>query len=254
MSTALVQIDGLDGVGLDELDRHAALQTRTDRKYLLTPAQLDTLLDTLLDRVAADVRVLDIDGRRGFRYESLYFDTPEFDSYLGAARRRPDRFKVRTRRYLDADGCWIEVKLRNRHGQTVKHRHPHDPADFGQLSASSLAFVSSFPRLLDLAHRLEPAVTTRYTRSTLLIGASRTTIDIGVTCAKGGGTVGLGDGIIVETKSDGVPGPVDRVLWDLHVRPGAISKFCLGVAALHPELPSNKWHRTLHCHVRTLPR
>ena len=136
---------------------------------------------TVLDRVADEVRVLDIDGRRGFRYESLYFDTPEFDSYLGAARRRPDRFKVRTRRYLDADGCWIEVKLRNRHGQTVKHRHPHEAAEFGQLSPGSLAFVSSFPRLRDLAHRLEPAMTTRYQRSTLLIGDARATIDVGVT-------------------------------------------------------------------------
>lgn len=245
MITALVRIDDLDGVGLDELNSHAALQTRTDRKYLVTPAQLEVLLE----RVAGEVRVLDIDGRRGFRYESLYFDTPEFDSYLGAARRRPDRFKVRTRRYLDADACWVEVKLRSRHGQTVKHRHPHVMAEFGQLSPGSLAFVSSFPRLRDLAHRLEPATTTRYQRSTLLIGDARATIDVGVTCTTDGRVVDLGDAVIVETKSAGVPSPVDRALWDLHVRPGAISKFCLGVAALYPELPSNKWHRTLRCHV-----
>jgi VTC domain len=245
VSSALVQIDDLDGVGLDELDSHAALQTRTDRKYLVTPDRLDVLLDRLDD----DARVLDIDGRRSFRYESLYFDTPAFDSYLGAARRRPDRFKVRIRRYLDDDGCWIEVKLRNRQGQTVKHRLPHDPTEFGQLSASSLAFVSSFPRLLDLAHRLEPVVTTQYTRSTLLIGESRATIDVGVTCTADAGSIDLGAGIIVETKSDGLTSPVDRILWDLHVRAGSISKFCLGVAALHPELPRNKWHRTLCCHV-----
>jgi VTC domain len=245
LSAALVQIDDLDGVGLDELNCHAALQTRTDRKYLVTPAQLDELLD----RMAGDMRARDIAGRRGFRYESLYFDTPDFDSYLGAARRRPDRFKVRTRRYLDADGCWVEVKLRNRHGQTVKHRHPHEAAEFGRLSAGSLAFVSSFPRLADIAHRLEPAMTTHYRRSTLLIGASRATIDVGVTCTANGRTIDLGDAVIVETKSEGVPSPVDRTLWDLHVRPGTISKFCLGVAALHPELPSNKWHRTLRCHV-----
>lgn len=245
MSDTLSQIDELDAVGLDELNHHAALQTRTDRKYLVSPAQLDTLIE----RTAADVRVLDIHGRRGFRYESLYFDTPDFDSYLSAARRRPDRFKVRTRRYLDADGCWVEVKLRDRHGRTVKHRSPHEADEFGQLSASSLAFVSSFPRLTDLAHRLEPVMTTRYRRSTLLIGASRATIDVGVTCSADGRTVDLGDTVVVETKSAGGIGPVDRVLWDLHVRPGTISKFCLGVAALHPELPSNKWHRTLRCHV-----
>lgn len=249
MTAALAQIEDLHGVGLDDLNHAAALQTRVDRKYLVTPAQLAALLD----RVGDEARVLEIDGRRGFRYQSIYFDTPAFDSYLGAAHRRPNRFKVRTRRYLDSHGCWVEVKLRSRHGQTVKHRHEHDVERFDELTPASLAFVASFPRVRDLAHLLEPLITTSYTRSTLLVGAMRATIDVDVTCASARGAVVLGGGIIVETKTEGAASAVDRVLWDLHVRPSRISKFAIGVGATYPELPSNRWHRTMRCHVHPRP-
>jgi hypothetical protein len=37
------------------------------------------------------------------------------------------------------------------------------------------------------------------------------------------------------------------------VRPAAVSKYCVGVAALHPELPSNPWHQTLRRYFEPLP-
>ena len=37
----------------------------------------------------------------------------------------------------------------------------------------------------------------------------------------------------------------DRILRELGVRPATVSKYCVAVAALHPELPSNPWHQTL---------
>ena len=37
----------------------------------------------------------------------------------------------------------------------------------------------------------------------------------------------------------------ERILRELGVRPASVSKYCVGVAALHPELPSNPWHQTL---------
>lgn len=254
MSTAVMQLDDLRTIDLAELNATAALLTRVDRKYVLTPDQLAHLLD----RVSGDVRVLQIDGRRAFGYRSVYFDTPAFDSYLGAARRRPDRFKVRTRRYLDAssaDGsCWVEVKLRNRRGQTAKHRDVHDAEQSAQLTAGALAFVASFPRLHDLAHELDPVITTGYRRSTLVMGTARATIDIDLECTAGIGTrrdriVTIGDRVVVETKSERAPSPVDRALWGLSIRPTRISKFAIGAAVLFPELPSNTWHRTISDHV-----
>lgn len=254
MSAALMQLDDLPAIGLAEVNATAALLTRVDRKYVVTP----DALDRLLDRVADDARILQIGDRRRFAYQSVYFDTPSFDAYLGAARRRPDRFKVRTRSYLDAataeGSCWVEVKLRNRRGQTEKHRHAHAAGHAADLTPEALAFVASFARLHALAHELDPVITTRYRRSTLVMGAARATIDVDLECIAGDGRhrdriVTLGDRIVVETKSERSPSPVDRALWDLSIRPTTISKFAVGAAVLFPELPSNKWHRTIADHA-----
>jgi hypothetical protein len=249
MSTALMHLDDLRPVDLARLNASAALQTRVDRKYVLRPAELGAVLD----RVAGDAAVLEIDSRRHFGYRSVYFDTPSFDSYLGAARKRPNRFKVRTRTYVDSGASWVEVKLRDRHGRTVKHRIEHAGADPRALSPACVAFVAGFPILGDLAHELDPVITTSYRRSTLTTGAARATIDTDVSATAGDGRlVVLDDRVIVETKSDRSPCPIDRALWDLGIRPTTISKFSIGAASLFPELPSNKWARVLRDHVRVV--
>ncbi|MEO8697895.1 MAG: molecular chaperone, partial [Acidimicrobiales bacterium] len=51
--------------------------------------------------------------------------------------------------------------------------------------------------------------------------------------------------LLVETKSTGAPTVADRVLWAAGERPVPISKFGVGMAALNPGLPANKWNRTL---------
>lgn len=244
-------IDALPAVGLDELDAVAALQTRTDRKYIVTAAQLRSALDAVADRT----RTLDIDGRRSFAYESVYFDTIRFDSYLGAARRRPNRFKVRTRTYLDSGRCSVEVKLRDRHQRTVKHRLPHDADCRLELTPTAREFVDGYPMLRPLTDELRPVLTTRYRRSTVLVDDdARATIDFGTTChERDGGTVTLGDWLIVETKSAGAPSELDRALWAAHLRPQRISKFAVGLAALRPALPSNAWHRVLRRYVSPAP-
>lgn len=91
-------------------------------------------------------------------------------------------------------------------------------------------------------------MTTRYSRATLLVGSAeaRATVDTDVTAiAPDGHLVLLAGMAIVESKSAGPPSPVDRLLWSLGHRPIRVSKFGTGLAALFPDLPSNKWHRAL---------
>ncbi|HOW02120.1 MAG TPA: hypothetical protein PLY19_11725, partial [Rhodoglobus sp.] len=79
-------------ISLAELTAAAELQTRVDRKYVLTRAQAGTVLRDL----APDTRVLEIDGTRAMAYESVYFDTRDLLSYRMAAHARRRRFKLRT--------------------------------------------------------------------------------------------------------------------------------------------------------------
>ena len=60
-----------------------------------------------------------------------------------------------------------------------------------------------------------------------------------------GEPVTVADIAVVETKNPATPSPADRALWEAGYRPTRISKYATGMALLHPELPANRWYRTL---------
>jgi len=242
------QISALPGISLDALNDAAALQTRVDRKYILDAAELSALLNVLPDRLAA----LEIDGQRSFGYESVYFDTPDLESFASAAYKRRKRFKVRTRSYIDARTTMLEVKTRGHRGGIVKTRQAHGFDHRAQLDRHGWDFVDRLLGRYGFAETLQPVLSTRYDRMTVvdLDDVTRMTIDSGLRCtATSGNSVGL-DAFIVETKSTGSPSVADRELWALGVRPSRISKFGTGMAALDPSLPSNRWNRILNRYFR----
>nr|MDT0657650.1 polyphosphate polymerase domain-containing protein [Micromonospora sp. DSM 115978] len=245
-------IRGFDPIGLDELMRRAPLLTRLDRKYLLPVAELPALLGGM----AGQVRVLEIDQRRQFRYRSTYFDTPELESYLAAAHRRRRRFKLRVRGYLDSDLHYLEVKTRGRRDTTVKDRIPYAGdryrlGDEAHRYADDTLAGAGFPAE---ARRFVPVLTTGYRRTTLFVPrtGSRVTVDTDLAWSLPGGAVlRLPDRAIVETKSSGAAGEVDRLLWSLKHRPCPVSKYATGLAALRAELPAHRWRPVLRRHFRT---
>lgn len=234
-------------ISLDELNRTAALLQRVDRKYVVPEPIWSEMVDALAPRLA----VLEIDGCRSFGYRSVYFDTPELESYLGAARRRRRRWKVRTRSYLDAATTSLEVKTRGGRGQTIKRRRSHPNDRQASISLDDAGFVDELLERPGLGDRLVPTLMSEYRRTTLvdLDDIARLTVDAGLRCTDWqGADLVLADRVVVETKSSGAPSAADRWLWQNGLRPDKISKYGTGLAALHPELPSNKWHRTLVRH------
>ena len=244
-------VDRLDPVDLEELASIADLQTRRDRKYVVPGAYLSSFVGRL------GGRALEIDGARSFRYESVYFDTPDLQSYRDAARRRPCRFKVRTRTYLDTHDCMLELKCRDGRSRTVKHRYPHDVDRRTELDTDARAFLESVAPVAVAGDTLREALTVSYQRATLVLasGAARVTIDVGVAWhLRDRPSLHLPDLSVIETKTAGAPSAADRLLWRDGHRPTAISKYCTGLAALAPDLPANKWHRTLQLHLGHSPR
>ena len=240
-------------ISLDVLDATAALQERTDRKYVVSGEMLAGLVAELGERLA----ILEIDGRRSSAYRSVYVDTPELDSYLDAARRRRHRFKVRTRTYVDTATTMLEVKTKSARGQTIKHRRRHDPSRPDQLGRRGRQFVEDATGRPGLGGVLAPTLVTEYQRSTIvdLDDVARLTVDAGLWCSEPAGrSVRLVEGVVLETKSAGAPSAVDRWLWSNGRRPEKISKYGTGLAALRPDLPANKWHRTLarHCSAESV--
>ena len=119
MNNVIGIVNELEPISLNHLEATASLLTRRDRKYLVPLVSVEEMLSR------TEMQVLEIDGSRIFRYESVYFDTPDLVSYRDAAHKRRRRFKVRTRSYLDSGICSLEVKTRERRGLTEKHRLPY---------------------------------------------------------------------------------------------------------------------------------
>ncbi|NYH93082.1 VTC domain-containing protein [Actinopolymorpha rutila] len=245
----------LTAVDLPTVLEQAELQSRVDRKYLV-PTQTFT---ELLTRLGERYSVLEIDDRRLFQYESVYFDTPQLHLYRQHLQGRRLRYKVRTRTYVDSDICMLEVKLKGRRSQTIKTRFPH-------ATEHRAVLTDQGHRLLDdLLHTeygisapaLAPVVTTRYLRGTLvdLEEGNRFTCDLDLVCEHHGRTAGgLTDQILVESKTVGGRSAADRILRELGVRPVSISKYCVALALLNPTVVTNPWNRVLRHHFDWRPK
>jgi VTC domain len=241
-------IERLDAVSLDDVLGAATLLTRVDLKYVVPIESLANVIEQVA------LPVLQIDGRRTFGYESVYFDTADWLTYRAAAHGRRNRLKVRTRTYVDSGLCRLEIKSKGYRDLTVKQRIDYDLNDRTVLNADAHNFIADSAAALAGA-QLHAALTTTYHRSTLvdLALGCRVTIDTDLACEDTSGRrAGMPGFAIVETKSANGSCPTDRVLWGAGFRPESVSKYALGVAASHPDLPRNKWHRVLHRYVRSL--
>ncbi|KPF43308.1 vacuolar transporter [beta proteobacterium AAP121] len=230
---------GFAPIGLQALNQKAAMLERLDNKYVVQASALHAALPELMTLFD----VLEIDGKRSFTYDTCYFDDPQRRSYHDHHQGRRQRLKVRVRHYVDAALCFVEVKLKDKRGSTVKKRMPYDPGKYGRLDASALAHVDAacravYGRPFNLP--LEPVLHMRYRRVTLVAreGGERMTIDTGITFFGSGqegtdaGQRRTGDSVfIVETKSAHGHGLADAVLRRYHQHPtNACSKYCVGMS------------------------
>lgn len=222
-------------ITLEQLDKAAAMLERLDQKYVVPEPALRRAAALL----APDFEVLEIDGRREFTYETCYFDDAERHSYFDHHQGRRQRMKVRVRKYLDAQLCFVEVKLKDKRGVTIKRRLDYALDKYGTLDAAALRHVRDSYRALygrDFTFDLVAVIEMRYRRVTLVArqGGERMTIDSDVEFFGGGRSCSTGsERFIVETKSANGNGIADKVLRALHQHPTQrCSKYCVGMAAL----------------------
>jgi hypothetical protein len=166
-------------------------------------------------------------------------------------QRRRSRFKARTRTYLDSGLCMFEVKTVGERGNTVKDRIKHPVNDRAVLTDEAHNFLA---QTLDRAYGqpvpagLQPMLINLYRRTTFAspVEGARLTCDVSLSCHTERASIhDRGTHVLVESKSANGGGEADRMLRRLGVRPIAVSKYCVGIAALHPEVADNPWRTTL---------
>jgi hypothetical protein len=236
MSDVLDDVAGaMAPISLEDLDARAALRRRVDTKYVVSR---DALIDVLA-RAADDYQVLEIDRRRAFTYESVYFDTPDLRSFAEHVHDVRPRFKSRSRLYTETGDCFFEVKVKDETDTTRKRQCPYDRADHGRVTGEAWRFLDA--ALRELAQRgaprdLAPTLATRYRRVTLAAreGGERVTIDLDVAMeTMSDREVVLREDIgLIETKTGGDRGVVDELLSSMGCEPTSISKYRLGIGLL----------------------
>lgn len=228
----------LPGISLEELEARAALLRRVDAKYVVD----QDVFAELLRRLVSDHEVLEIDGRREFAYQSMYFDTPDLRCFRDHIEDRVPRFKARNRLYRNTGRCVFEVKLKRGGGEMDKRQVPH-PADVAdELDSDAEGCLREALADADLRAPDQPlgkSLRTSFSRITLapVGGGERTTCDRGIVLerpARGRARL-RGELLVLESKSEGGESPTDRELAAMGIEPLSLSKYRTGIALLAPE-------------------
>ncbi|MCB0429560.1 MAG: polyphosphate polymerase domain-containing protein [Flavobacteriales bacterium] len=230
-------LNTFDPVSLEEMDR-VKLMNRVDTKFVFPLSRLAGILDQLRD----EYQVLEVNHHRVSRYESLYFDTPEFDLYHNHHRGKMNRFKIRFRKYVESELNFFEVKFKNNKGRTIKDRvkQPQINDKITDHAQVLLKEKTSLP-----AEELEAKIWVNYSRITLVSKHSteRVTIDLDLQFRNDEDTRELHNLVIAEVKQEkySISSPFIRAMKKYKIREGSVSKYCFGVIALFQGIKHNNF-------------
>lgn len=224
-----------DPISLEQMAA-VALLNRIDTKFVMTTAQLLTVLAALRQ----DYRMLMVNGQRLNHYRTLYFDAPHFDLYHLHVNGHADRYKVRTREYTDTRLSFLEVKHKTNKGRTIKERlFTEEPVlALTQETEDWLQVVFPFH-----SQMLEPKMWNTFTRLTLVNQQfyERVTLDVDLTFYTADKNLSL-DGIAIgEVKMDAEnqASPFLSQMRHQRIHPQGFSKYCIGVALLYDQVKKN---------------
>lgn len=213
-----------------------SLQKRTDTKYVFSKTELLDILPELLEYYY----ILDVDGIRIALYDSIYWDTPGFKFHRDHHNGKPDRFKVRMRKYVYSDLCFLEVKHKIK-GKTDKKRVLIDDFE-SELSTESIQFIDKY---LTEHLALEIKSRNKFNRITLVskTDRERLTIDVGLEFETLNHKVELPHLVIGEVKQARLNrnSVFMQVLKKRLIREERVSKYCIGNSLLFPAIKYNKF-------------
>lgn len=211
------------------LDRH-------DTKFTLRAEQLPAILRAM----RPNYRLLEMEGIRASRYETLYFDTPRLELYARHHSGKFVRHKVRCRKYVDSDRCFFEIKAKTNKGRTVKTRIPRPELSVGIDSESAQLLRSETPFQ---PGDLKPVLWVRFTRMTFVgrASAERLTIDQGLAFQHETSAIAFPRLVVAEVKrgrscaaSAFIQLMREKKIWE-----GSMSKYCFGIVHLCPGVKTN---------------
>ncbi|CAH8290751.1 VTC domain-containing protein [Mariniflexile fucanivorans] len=228
------EIQHLAPISLEEMD-DVKLMKRTDTKFVIHEKDLAPILKRIQDQY----RVVEIKGNRITTYSSLYFDTPEQKFYKDHHNGKNNRTKIRIRKYVESDICFLEIKQKDGKGNTTKTR-TSIPDFESDLLKKSIEFIQ---KTTQETYDLEPVIWNQFNRITLVNKAAkeRLTIDLNLTFKKNGSFKTYENLVIIELKQERYnrSSPIVQELKSKQINPYSISKYCIGMLSIYDNLKYN---------------
>jgi hypothetical protein len=214
-----------------------SLMKRVDTKFILKESQLLEVLSKLYD----DYKILQIDQERLMKYSTLYFDSQNKKCFKDHHNGKLNRYKVRMRKYLVSDICFLEIKKKNNLGITNKIRR--QIKDFEtDLTLDSKEFITN-SNINNIF--LEPSLYNNFSRMTFVnkSEAERLTIDVDLSFSFGAKEKKFEKLVVIEVKQEGkrLNTTINRVLKSMSILPTNFSKYCIGISNTLDNIKSNRF-------------
>lgn len=237
MESLIETLKKFDPISLEGMD-NVKLLNRTDTKYMMPREKLEEVLN----RLAPHYQVLDILGKRTNDYKTQYFDTKDFDFYSDHQRGKLNRKKIRYRKYLDSNLCYLEIKFKTNKDKTDKKRIKC--ADFELIfSEKSKNFIEG--KTFIPVDSIHPKLVNFFTRITLVHKRlkERATIDLNLHYSNESDQKSLQNLVIAELKQEKFSAQSDfvKVMKEMKIYRSGFSKYCIGATLLYKHLKNNSF-------------
>ena len=243
-------LDSFETITLDKIEK-VSLLDRAETKYVMN---MQMLLDVLED-LSKYYKVLVVNDNKKNSYQTFYFDTPDFEMYRKHHNGLRNRYKVRTREYLDSQLLFTEVKFKNNKNKTIKKRIRREDEEEIFIHKSKQFIQEKTPFS---SEDLITVLKNNYSRITLIhkTDIERVTIDLDMEFFDNANkSVKFDNLVIVEIKQEKFSQRSDfiRLMHDKKIRSTSFSKYCVGVSLLYDDVKTNNF-KEKHLLVEKLTR
>ena len=237
MDLFLNKLQEFERVGLADINE-VKLLDRVDTKFIFNRNKLIEVLQHLKN----DYKLVVIEDRLISDYRTLYYDTENFELYLCHHNGKANRLKVRFREYLGSNLNYFEIKVKNNKSRTIKYRIKRSKIE-DSISRKSKILLEEKTSLI--VESLRPVFYVNYSRITFanIIRGERLTIDLNLEYQGNSFKKTYDPLIIAELKQNSFSkqSPFSKVMSQLRIHNGSISKYCLGVTQLFPHIKNNNF-------------
>ena len=230
------ELSRFEKITLSEMD-NVKLMSRTDTKFAFNIS----ILPKVLEKLSQFYRVMEIDGDRLHHYKSLYFDTEDRKFYTEHHNRRVNRNKIRFREYVGSGLTFLEIKLKNNKGKTIKKRIKVDSIS-EKITEKQQEYID---KIIGYTIKVNAKQWIKFSRVTFVhkTKKERLTMDVNLTFNTNEEKGDLKNIVIAEVKQERMSRSSDfmKIVKEMRILPFRLSKYCMSSMQLWPQLKQNRF-------------